>query len=56
MPKDGEITHEVDQSQEQSNVIETGPTAAQVREDKYFWMFTIGYAIIAISISALSTQ
>lgn len=56
MPKDGEITHDVDQSQEQSNVVETGPTAAQVRKDKYFWMFTIGYAIIAISISALSTQ
>lgn len=33
-----------------------GPSAAEVRKNKYFWIFTVGYAIIAIAISALSTQ
>ncbi|MGL5616930.1 MAG: conjugated bile salt MFS transporter [Sarcina sp.] len=33
-----------------------GPGAKAVRKNKYFWIFGIGYLLIAISISALSTQ
>ncbi|MFR3920491.1 MAG: MFS transporter, partial [Clostridia bacterium] len=33
-----------------------GLGAKATKQNKYFWLFSIGYAIIAVSISALSTQ
>ena len=57
LPKVGEV-EVVD-----NNVIEENETkgfeglgAKAARQNKYFWLFSVGYAIIAISISALSTQ
>lgn len=58
LPKDGEVetTNENDTELEESNIGFEGLGAKKTIKNKYFWMFTIGYGIIAISISALSTQ
>lgn len=58
LPKDGEVetTNENDTELEESNIGFEGLGAKKAIKNKYFWMFTIGYGIIAISISALSTQ
>nr|WP_307988952.1 conjugated bile salt MFS transporter [uncultured Niameybacter sp.] len=58
LPKEGEV----ETAAANETVIESespeleGPGMAQVRKNKYFWIFGIAYAIIAIAISALSTQ
>ncbi len=59
LPKAGEVevvdTNEVVEEESKSTGFE-GLGAKAARQNKYFWTFSIGYAIIAISISALSTQ
>lgn len=58
LPKVGEVevvsNDEVVEENESKGFEGLGAKAA--RQNKYFWLFSIGYAIIAISISALSTQ
>ena len=58
LPKPGEVevidNEEVIEENESKGFEGLGAKAA--RQNKYFWLFSIGYAIIAISISALSTQ
>ncbi|MBC6696300.1 MFS transporter [Terrisporobacter mayombei] len=58
LPKAGEVevidNEEVIEENEAKGFEGLGAKAA--RQNKYFWLFSIGYAIIAISISALSTQ
>lgn len=58
LPKAGEVEvvskDEVVEENESKGFEGLGAKAA--RQNKYFWLFSIGYAIIAISISALSTQ
>ena len=58
LPKAGEV--EVVSSEDITEEVKStgfeGLGAKAVRQNKYFWLFSIGYAIIAISISALSTQ
>ena len=58
LPKTGEVetTNENDTELEEPNIGFEGLGAKKTIKNKYFWMFTIGYGIIAISISALSTQ
>ena len=59
LPKTSEIVDtEGVEFVEQSEIsaLDEGLSAAEVRKNKYFWIFSIGYAIIAIAISALSTQ
>ena len=59
LPKEGEVETvskgEATEEHESNNAFE-GLGAKAVRKNKFFWIFSIGYAIIAISISALSTQ
>ena len=59
LPKEGEVeTVSLDEAVEEHKSDNTfeGLGAKAVRKNKFFWTFSIGYAIIAISISALSTQ
>lgn len=58
LPKTGEVEtiNENDTELEEPNIGFEGLGAKKTIKNKYFWMFTIGYGIIAISISALSTQ
>lgn len=57
LPKAGEV-EVVDQNGAEE--VQTGGFeglgAKATKQNKYFWLFSIGYAIIAVSISALSTQ
>lgn len=57
MPKEGEVevVEENDEVVEEAKGFE-GLGAKATTKNKYFWTFSIGYAIIAIAISALSTQ
>ena len=57
LPKAGEV--EVVEENEAEEVQTSGFDgfgAKATKQNKYFWLFSIGYAIIAVSISALSTQ
>ena len=57
LPKAGEV--EVVEENEAEEVQTSGVDglgAKATKKNKYFWLFSIGYAIIAVSISALSTQ
>lgn len=58
LPKEGEVESVNDNKATEENDTKgfEGLGAKAVRQNKYFWLFSIGYAIIAISISALSTQ
>ena len=57
LPKAGEVevVEENDAEEVQTGGFE-GLGAKATKQNKYFWLFSIGYAIIAITISALSTQ
>ena len=57
LPKAGEVevVEENEAEEVQTSGFE-GLGAKATKQNKYFWLFSIGYAIIAISISALSTQ
>ena len=57
LPKVGEV--EVVEENEAEEVQTSGFDGLgdkATKQNKYFWLFSIGYAIIAVSISALSTQ
>ena len=57
LPKVGEV--EVVEENEVEEVQTSGFDglgSKATKQNKYFWLFSIGYAIIAVSISALSTQ
>ncbi|MGL5616981.1 MAG: conjugated bile salt MFS transporter [Sarcina sp.] len=61
IPKESEITILTDDSTDKNIKIEKhsvyeGPGSAMTRKNKYFWLFSLGYAFIGISISACSTQ
>lgn len=57
LPKAGEVeVIEENESEEVQTSGFEGLGAKATKQNKYFWLFSIGYAIIAISISALSTQ
>lgn len=57
LPKVGEVevVEENEAEEVQTSGFE-GLGAKATKQNKYFWLFSIGYAIIAVSISALSTQ
>lgn len=55
------LPKEVEESKNETEAVnplveDEGLSAAEVRKSKYFWIFAVGYAIMAIAISALSTQ
>ena len=57
LPKAGEVeVVEENEAEEVQTSGFDGLGAKATKQNKYFWLFSIGYAIIAISISALSTQ
>ena len=57
LPKAGEVeVIEENESEEVQTSGFDGLGAKATKKNKYFWLFSIGYAIIAVSISALSTQ
>ena len=57
LPKVGEVeVVEENESEEVQTSGFDGLGAKATKQNKYFWLFSIGYAIIAVSISALSTQ
>ena len=57
LPKAGEVeVVEENESEEVQTSGFDGLGAKATKKNKYFWLFSIGYAIIAVSISALSTQ
>ena len=57
LPKVGEVeVVEENESEEVQTSGFEGLGAKATKQNKYFWLFSIGYAIIAVSISALSTQ
>ena len=59
LPKDEELSHLGTSSHVQESTIDhesDGLGAKAVQKNIYFWLFGIGYAIIAIPIAALSTQ
>ncbi len=58
-PKQGEI--DTSENVESSNNVDTTKTyeglgAKETRKNKYFWIFSLGYALIGMAISACSTQ
>ena len=57
LPKAGEVevVEENEAEEVQTSGFE-GLGSKATKQNKYFWLFSIGYAIIAVSISALSTQ
>lgn len=59
LPRDQEVINPSNTSNAQENTTikgYEGAGAEAVRKNIYFWLFSIGYAIIAIPIAALSTQ
>ena len=57
LPKVGEVeVVEENKAEEVQTSGFDGLGAKATKQNKYFWLFSIGYAIIAVSISALSTQ
>ena len=57
LPKAGEVeVVEENEAEELQTSGFDGLGAKATKKNKYFWLFSIGYAIIAVSISALSTQ
>ena len=57
LPKEGEVeVVEENEAEEVQTSGFDGLGAKATKQNKYFWLFSIGYAIIAVSISALSTQ
>ena len=57
LPKAGEVeVVEENEAEEFQTSGFDGLGAKATKKNKYFWLFSIGYAIIAVSISALSTQ
>ena len=57
LPKAGEVeVVEENEAEEVETSGFEGLGAKAIKQNKYFWLFSIGYAIIAVSISALSTQ
>lgn len=57
LPKVGEVeVIEENEAEEVQTSGFDGLGAKATKQNKYFWLFSIGYAIIAVSISALSTQ
>ena len=57
LPKAGEVeVVEENEAEEVQTSGFDGLGAKETKQNKYFWLFSIGYAIIAVSISALSTQ
>lgn len=57
LPKVGEVeVVEENEAEEVQTSGFDGLGAKATKQNKYFWLFSIGYAIIAVSISALSTQ
>lgn len=57
LPKAGEVeVVEENEAEEVQTSGFDGLGAKATKQNKYFWLFSIGYAIIAVSISALSTQ
>ena len=57
LPKEGEVeVVEENKAEEVQTSGFEGLGAKATKQNKYFWLFSIGYAIIAVSISALSTQ
>ena len=57
LPKVGEVeVVEENEAEEVQTSGFDGLGAKETKQNKYFWLFSIGYAIIAVSISALSTQ
>ncbi|MDY3367302.1 conjugated bile salt MFS transporter [Zhenhengia yiwuensis] len=59
LPRDQEVISPSNTSNAQENTTikgYEGAGAEAVRKNIYFWLFSIGYAIIAIPIAALSTQ
>lgn len=59
LPKAGELedeSGEVDENAQSKKVLFEGLGVKETTKNLFFWTFSIGYAIIAISISALSTQ
>ena len=57
LPKAGEVeVVEENEAEEVQTSGFDGLGAKATKKNKYFWLFSIGYAIIAVSISALSTQ
>ena len=57
LPKAGEVeVVEENEAEEVETSGFEGLGAKATKQNKYFWLFSIGYAIIAVSISALSTQ
>ena len=57
LPKVGEVeVVEENEAEEVQTSGFDGLGSKATKQNKYFWLFSIGYAIIAISISALSTQ
>lgn len=59
LPKEGEVETVATKETKVAAVkagTDEGLGAKAARKNKYFWIFSIGYAIIGISISALSTQ
>ena len=57
LPKVGEVeVVEENEAEEVQTSGFDGLGAKATKQNKYFWLFSIGYAIISVSISALSTQ
>lgn len=62
LPKEDELKEEIEETESQleesqkQEVVEEGAGAKAALKNAWFWIFCVGYAIIAISISALSTQ
>ena len=57
LPKAGEVeVVEENEAEEVQTSGFDGLGAKATKQNKFFWLFSIGYAIIAVSISALSTQ
>lgn len=58
LPKDGEVETVIEEKnivKEESNKFE-GLGIKAIRSNKNFWIFCVGYSILSIAISALSTQ
>ncbi len=56
LPKEGEVEKvTTDVKEMEASKIE-GPSVAELKKNIFFWLFGIGFAIISIAISALSTQ
>lgn len=56
LPEKDEVRPVEENSKEDKAVQPQGPGAAEMKKNPFFWVFGIAFAIISISISALSTQ